>query len=245
MYHTSRNNAVLSILVFFFTLSFASATLAQSRVEHLDTREAFNAASSGLSTIDFGSVAPRKGFGMYRPPLGLTTNGVTFRTTGGARFGPGIIYVASIDYMGTNPLYQTGTGEMISWGAPNQPGNASLDVTLPPGVTAVGADLWTKQPYASTIEVVVTTEDGQSETVVVNTRTRPEAAFVGFIADKSIVTISFRPPKGQSGLLLDNFSFGRRAQGRPVQASAKPSPQTGSEVTQISWRNHCLHSRRH
>lgn len=234
MYHTPRSNTVLCTLIFFFTLSLASATLAQSRVEHIESREAFNAASSGLSTIDFGSVAPRKGFGMYRPPAGLTTSGITFRAAGGARFGPGIIYVPSVHYMGTNPLFQTGTGEMISWSAPNQPGNASLDVTLPSGATAVGVDLWTQQPYVSTVEVIATTEDGQSETVVVNTRKRPEAAFVGFIADKSIVSISFRPPKGQSGLLLDNFSFGKRVQGRPVQASAKSSPQNGSEVTQIT-----------
>src|SRR5687768_11675285 len=232
MHHTPRR-ALLCTLVFSFTLSFASATLAQSPVEHIESREAFNAASSGLSTIDFGSVAPARGFGMYRSPAGLTTNGVTFRTAGGARFGSGIIHVPSVDYMGTNPLYQTGTGEMIIWGAPNQPGNASLDVTLPSGVTAVGVDLWTQQPYVSTVEVIATTEDGHSETVVVNTRKRPEAAFVGFIADKAIVSISFRPPKGQTGLLLDNFSFGRRAQGRPVQASAKPLLQTSSEVTQM------------
>jgi TolB protein len=220
----------LCFLIFSFTFAFPGTTSAQSRVERIDSREAFNSASSRLSTIDFASVAPRRGFGMYRPPLGLSTNGVTFRVSGGARFGPGIIYVASIDYMGTNPLYQTGTGEMISWGAPNQPGNASLDVTLPPGVTAVGADLWTKQPYVGTIEVIATTEDGHSETVVVHTRNRPDAAFVGFIADKSIVSISFRPPKGQPGLLLDNFSFGKRADGRVVQASANPTPQSGEQV---------------
>ena len=233
MHHTPRSKTVLCTLIFFFTLSLASATLAQSRLEHIVSREAFSAASSGLSTIDFGSVAPSRGFGMYRPPAGLTTNGVTFRTAGGARFGSGIIYVPSVHYMGTNPLFQTGTGEMISWSAPNQPGNASLDVTLPSGATAVGVDLWTQQPFVSTVEVIATTEDGQSETVVVSTRKRPEAAFVGFIADKPIVSISFRPPKGQSGLLLDNFSFGRRAQGRPVQASATTSPRNGSEVAPL------------
>ena len=233
MHHIPRSRSVLCVLVFFFTLTFTSTAFAQSRIEHIDSRESFNSASSGLSTIDFGSVAPRRGFGMYRPPAGLTTNGVTFRTAGGARFGSGNIYVPSLHYLGTNPAYQTGSGEMMTWGAPNQPGNASLDVTLPSGVTAVGVDLWTQQPYVSTIEVIATTEDGQTESVVVHTRNRPDAAFVGFIADKSIVSISFRPPRGQTGLLLDNFSFGRRAQGRPLQASAKPSPQTGNETTQV------------
>ncbi|HEY5883784.1 MAG TPA: hypothetical protein VIT88_03815 [Pyrinomonadaceae bacterium] len=233
MHNTSRGNAAFCAFAFLFTLSFATTASAQSRVEHFDSREPFTAASSGLSTIDFGSVAPQRGFNMYRPPAGLTTNGVTFRSAGGARFGSGIIYVPSLHYLGPNPAYQTGSGELMTWGAPNQPGNASLDVTLPSGVTAVGVDLWAQQPYVSTLEVTATTEDGQTETVVVNTRNRPDAAFVGFIADKSIVSVSFRPPKGQTGLMLDNFSFGRRAQGRPVQASVKPTPQTGSEVTQI------------
>ncbi|HKO61753.1 MAG TPA: hypothetical protein VJV03_11380 [Pyrinomonadaceae bacterium] len=232
MQSTPRITAVFC--VFAFALTFATTASGQSRLEHIDSREAFAAASSSVSTIDFGSVAPQKGFGMYRPPAGLTTNGVTFRSAGGARFGSGIIYVPSVHYLGTNPAYQTGTGEMMTWGAPNQPGNASLDVTLPSGTTAVGVDLWTQQPYVSTIEVTATTEDGQTQTVVVNTRNRPDAAFVGFIADKSIVSVSFRPPKGQTGLLLDNFSFGRRAQGRTVQTAAKPPAQPGTQVTQTT-----------
>ena len=224
MQYTPRSTVALCAVVFSFVFFFAPAIGAQSAIEHIDSRASFNAASTNASTIDFGSVAPRRGFGMYRPPEGLTTNGVTFRTAGGARFGSGIIYVPSLDYMGTtNPLYQTGTGEMISWSVPNQPGNASLDVTLPAEVTAVGADLWTQQPYVSTVEVTASTHDGQTQTVVVKTRNRPDSAFVGFISDKSIVSISFRLPKGQTGLLLDNFSYGRKAQGRSVQASAKPA----------------------
>ena len=230
MNQTPRISSVLCAFV--FAITFSSTNFAQSRVEHITSREAFNAAASGISTIDFGSIAPRRGFGMYRPPSGLTTDGVTFRVTGGARFGPGIIYAPSIDYMGTNPLYKTGTGEMISWGPPNQPGNASMDISLPSGITAVGVDLWAQQPYVSAIEVTATTEDGQSETVVVNTRNRPDSAFVGFIAEKAIVSISFRPPKGQTGLLIDNFSFGRRADNRPVQASTRPTTTAVSEVAQ-------------
>ena len=219
-----RSAVALCGVVLSFAFSFAWITAAQSAIEHIESRESFNATSTNLSTIDFGSVAPRRGFGMYRPPAGLTTNGVNFRTAGGAKFGSGIIYVPSLHYMGTtNPLFNTGTGEMISWSVPNQPGSASLEVTLPSGVTAVGADVWAQQPYVSAIEVTATTEDGQTQTVVVRTRTRPDSAFVGFISDKPIVSISFRPPKGQSGLLLDNFSYGRRAQGPSVHASTKPA----------------------
>lgn len=235
MQYIPRSTAALCAVVFSFVLSFVPDTGAQSAIEHLDSRESFSSASTNVATIDFSSVAPRRGFGMYRPPAGLTTDGVTFRTAGGARFGSGIIYVPSLHYMGTtNPLYQTGTGEMISWTVPNQPGNASLDVTLPSGVTAVGADLWTQQPYVSTVEVTATTADGQTQTVFVKTRNRPDSAFVGFISEKSIVSISFRPPKGQSGLLLDNFTYGSRAPGRSVHAKAAPPAEANQTKSAAS-----------
>lgn len=232
MPYKPRSDAALCAVVFSFVLLLVPGVTAQSRIEHIDSREAFMSASLGVSTLDFSSVAPQRGFGLFRPPAGLTTDGVTFRSSGGARFGPGIISVPSLHYMGTtNPLYNTGTGVFLSWGAPNQPGNASLDVTLPSGITAVGADLWTRQPYVSTIEVTATTEDGQTQTVVVNTRNRPEAAFVGFIAEKPIVSLSFRPPKGQTGLFLDNFSRGRRAEGRTVRAGTPPTQTAAGAKT--------------
>jgi hypothetical protein len=208
-------------------LLLAPAAAAQEGVEHLDSREAFDAASSGLSTIDFGSVAPARGFGKYRPDEGLTTGGVTFRASGGARFGPGLIYVLSAHYGGSNPMLNTGTLPLLGWAAPNQPGNASLDATLPAGTTAVGCDLWTQQPYASAVEVTATTSDGLTRTVVVGTRNRPAASFVGFISERPIVSLSFRPPKGVSGLLLDNLTYGRKAEGRSVRASAPAAAQEG------------------
>lgn len=227
MQHTPRRNVALCAVVLSAVLSFVPAAAAQPGVEHLDSREAFNAASSGLSTIDFGSVAPARGFGMYQAAEGLTTGGVTFRARGGARFGPGRIYVLSAHYGGGNPMLNTGTLPLLGWAAPNQPGNASLDATLPAGTTAVGCDLWTQQPYASTVEVTATTSDGRAQTVVVTTRNRPAASFVGFISDQPIVSLSFRPPKGVSGLLLDNLTYGRKAAGRSVRASTPSAPQEG------------------
>ncbi len=226
MQNTPRRNVALCAVVLFAALLITPAVAAQPGIEHLASREAFNAASSGLSTIDFGSVAPAKGFGKYRPEEGLTTGGVTFRARGGARFGPGLIYVISTHYGSMNPMHNTGMLPQLAWAAPNQPGNAYLDATLPSGTTAVGCDLWTQQPYVSTIEVTATTSDGQTQTVVVNTRNRPAASFVGFISDKSIVTISLRLPKGVSGLLLDNLTYGHKAEGRSVRAST-PAAQEG------------------
>jgi hypothetical protein len=225
--HTPRRCVALCAVVLSSALAFAPAAAAQPGVEHLDSREALGAASSGLSTIDFGSVAPARGFGKYRPDEGLTAGGVTFRARGGARFGPGLIYVLSAHYGGGNPMLNTGTLPLLGWAAPNQPGNASLDAMLPAGTTAVGCDLWTQQPYASTVEVTAMTSDGRAQTVVVSTRNRPAASFVGFISDSPIVSLSFRPPKGVSGLLLDNLTYGRKAEGRSVRASAPAAAQEG------------------
>lgn len=227
MQQTPRRKVALCAVVLAAALLLARAAAAQAGVEHLDSRAAFDAASSGLSTIDFGSAAPARGFGKYRPDEGLTTGGVTFRASGGARFGPGLIYVLSAHYGGSNPMLNTGTLPLLGWAAPNQPGNASLDATLPAGTTAVGCDLWTQQPYASSVEVTATTSDGRAQTVVVSTRNRPAASFVGFISDRPIVSLSFRPPKGVSGLLLDNLTFGRKAEGRSVRASAPAAAQEG------------------
>ena len=231
MGNTSRIKAVLYALVIAAALCFTTSGGAQSGVEHLQSREAFGAASRGLNVIDFDSAAPARGFGMYRAEEGLTVGGVSFRARGGARFGAGRIYVLSAHYGAANPMLNTGTLPLLSWAVPNQPGNAALDVTLPPGATAVGCDLWTQSPRAGTVEVTLTTADGRSHALVVSTRERPAPAFVGFISEAEIVSVSFRPPRGQAGLLLDNFAYGRRAEGRAVRPSAAASatPPVGKD----------------
>jgi hypothetical protein len=226
--NTSRRRAALYALVAAAAVYFAAGGAAQTGVEHIDGREAFASASRGLTVIDFGSAAPARGFGMYRAEEGLSLGGVSFRASGGARFGPGRIYVLSAHYGAGNPMLNTGTLPVLGWAAPNRPGNASLDVTLPAGTTAVGCDLWTQQPYAGAVEVTATTEDGRAHKVVVNTLDRPSAAFVGFVSEASIVSVSFRPPRGQTGLLLDNFAYGRRAEGRAVRRSVASAPQGGA-----------------
>ena len=222
--------AVPCALVFAVAVCLAASGAAQSVAEHFDNRAAFASASGTVSTIDFNSAAPARGFGMYRPEEGLTVGGVTFRARGGARFGPGRIYVLSADYGAGNPMTNTGTLPLLSWPVPNQPGNASLDVLLPPGTTAVGCDLWTQSPRAGQVEVTAAMADGREETVVVNTLERPAAAFVGFVSGAEIVAVSFRPPKGQAGLLLDNFTYGRRAEGRAARPAAAPAAQGRAEA---------------
>src|SRR5678816_2843332 len=76
---------------------------AQSQVVFFDDKSAFLSATDHPRLIDFESVAPRKGFGKYAPEVGLKIEGIGFRTSGGARFGSGTIYVPSADYTALNP----------------------------------------------------------------------------------------------------------------------------------------------
>lgn len=94
-----------------------------------------------------------------------------------------------------------------------------------------GADLRTQQPYAPTVEVTATTSDGRTQAVIVSTRDRPASSFVGFISDRPIITASFRSPKGQSGPLLDNITYGRKAEARAVRASTPAAREQASQAT--------------
>src|SRR5688572_18260749 len=80
-----------------------NVTNAQSQAFFFDDRTAFLGATERVRTIDFESVAPRKGFGKYAPDIGLQVSGIRFRTFGGAKFGSGTIYVPSADYIALNP----------------------------------------------------------------------------------------------------------------------------------------------
>ncbi len=226
--------ASLSVAVL---LCLGLAARAQSDIVPFTDRAAFNATSARRSTIDFEAIAPAKGFGKYPAAEGLTASGTNFRASGGAKFGPGMVYVPSAHYTALNPMYPAGAGAVLTWSPPNQPGNASLDVTLPRGATAIGAEVWTMQPYASTIEVTARTIDGKAQTITVNAN-RPAGSFIGFTSDADIISVSFRIPKGQAGLILDNFVMGR-ATGAGQSSSTTalavpPRPDEGKRDAQPS-----------
>ncbi|HVF31176.1 MAG TPA: hypothetical protein VNA22_09400, partial [Pyrinomonadaceae bacterium] len=120
-----------SLRVFILLAFLSAAAGAQSQVYFFDDRTAFEKASQRVRTIDFEAVAPAKGFGKYAPEVGLNVEGIRFKTSGGARFGSGTIYVPSHHYIALNPGLKMLDGAHLSWGAPNQPGNAHLELTFP------------------------------------------------------------------------------------------------------------------
>ena len=223
MHRTDFLRSFCALLIVVFLSASASA---QSQGFFFDDRTAFEKASERVRTIDFESAAPDRGFGKYAPDVGLSLEGIDFRTSGGARFGSGTIFLPSRDYTALNPGMKMLDGAHLAWGAPNQPGNAHLELTLRGGVNAFGVDIWTMQPIVSPIAIEIRTRDGRAHVSTVITRKRPESAFVGFVSDSEIASVRFTPAKGQSTLLLDNLAYGRHAKGADLAAlAAKSQPE--------------------
>ena len=98
------------------------STFAQEGIDSFSERTAFSQAARDLSTLDFEGIVPNSGFKHY-PREALRYGGLEFRPGGGARFGPGPVYVVGGWYQ-AGPAYETTTGAKIHWAPPNQPGNA-------------------------------------------------------------------------------------------------------------------------
>jgi hypothetical protein len=201
-----------------------SVSVAQgANVTFLNTRVAFTGAATNLTTINFEGLGPTNAAPDFPNPGGLTASGVNFTTSGTGPFGPGTVFVygAAIAAQQSNVL-NTGTGAILVWGASNQPGTAFLNATLPAGTTAVGMDFWAQQPFVSVIELTVNASDATSQIFTVNTVARPTASFAGFISDVPITSVLLRPPAGQTGLVVDNFSVGQSTVPGPIPQVPEP-----------------------
>lgn len=222
----------ISLLV---VLTLLQSATAQTEIAQLNDRAAFSAATRGLTVIDFDDVAPRSGFTNYKAPNAFSTRGLQFQLGGGERFGPGAISLVGGWYY-AGPIYETTTGAKITWSPPNQPGNAYLEVRLPAEVSAVGTDLWTVQPAVSSVQVTVTTTDGSTQTANISTSPRPAPAFVGFTSAASISSIRFAIPRGQVGLILDNFTYGQTLESKrtPITANQDRNTERKSETSRIN-----------
>jgi hypothetical protein len=206
-----------SALVVFVAVCFSYSVFGQSEINSYTDKSSFASAVETQKVLDFEGIAANSGFVNFNREGRFNLKGIEFRPGGGARFGPGFVTIVGPWYQ-AGPAFETTSGAKLIWRPPNQPGNAYLDITLPGGTTAVGTDLWAAQPFTSPIEIVVNTSDGATRTVTIATPARPTAAFVGFTSGAAITSLRFTPPKGQTGLVIDNFILGRS-----TDAGAKPS----------------------
>ncbi|HEX8190593.1 MAG TPA: PEP-CTERM sorting domain-containing protein [Pyrinomonadaceae bacterium] len=194
---------LLFTLAAFAAVAFASAP-ARADTVVFTSRTLFNAAATGLTTIDFEGIAPDNSVANFTAPL--TIQGATFSGSP-----TGMVSVVDDGFFA--PLFQFNSGAVLS-------GFSYVEVTLPAGVTAVGTDLMSTNPDGRPFEVVLST----GETFVVNTPLRPGRGFFGITTDVAIASIRFTtiPSATQPGgiPLLDNFSFGQ------AQPAAVPEPAT-------------------
>src|SRR4030095_16987680 len=211
------SGVTMTILVLYGTAAWAAT------ITSFDTRPSFTGASSSLTTINYEGIVPANALQNFPNP-GLTTSAVTFSTSGTGPFGPGVVtvYGAGLAAM-QSAVLNTGTGAILVWGPPTQPGTAFLNAALPAGTTAVGTDFWAQQPFISAVDITVNAADATTQTFTVNTVNRPTASFIGFTSDVAITSLLFRTPQGQTGLVVDNFSSG---QSSSVPVPAVPEPIT-------------------
>lgn len=192
-----------------FTLAAFAAVVFFSTPARADTivftsRAAFNAATMGLTTIDFEGIASTNSVANFSSPL--TIAGATFS---GSPTGQ----VSVVDSGFFAPLFQFNSGAVLS-------GFAFVDVTLPAGTTAIGTDLMSTNPTGLPFQVTLS----NGETFLVNTPLRPDRGFFGITSDVAITSIRFVTvpgPNQSSGIpLIDNFSYGQAA------PAAVPEPAT-------------------
>ena len=159
---------------------------------------AWQAASTGLVSVDFEGYAGYNTSGYFNTAAG-------FSGRGGLQIigltPPDSYYLFTQD-PSTSTNYSWGTGDVlmgpnIGWG------NGYIQANLPAGgVTSVGSNVMTHTPFAAAVTVSLSTGD----TFVVDTFNNPTPAFVGFTSEVPITYIRFTPATGYS--LIDNFSYG-------------------------------------
>jgi hypothetical protein len=153
---------------------------------------AFNAATQGLTTIDFEGLASVNDFIFVPNPPGLTQSGVNFTS-------PNTLFVVDPGY--GPAFYDWGSGAVLS----AQFGSGTIiNAALPSSVTAVGSDIFSIDSYAS--DFVINLSTGDSFTV--SSSNYPIRSFVGFTSDVDITSISFTATSGNTQ--IDNFTFGTR-----------------------------------
>lgn len=182
-------------------LALVCAGLETARGEVLiyRSRPAFDAATTGTTTIAFEKIAPTNGFVAYGNGGSLTVNGVNFATDSGI-----YLYVNSSSYYAMNkpPTYNLGSGDYLlaGSGAPS-----FILITLPSPVTAIAFYCGT---FDSTGQVTITTfPNGDAFATSVPYPTR---RFVGLTSSVPISSVQIEITDGnrQDTLSLDDFSFG-------------------------------------
>jgi hypothetical protein len=190
-------------------LLIGSATFATADVYNNSAQ--WEAATSGISTINFGVLSPpHGGFLTYPSPPGLTVSGVNFTTNAPA------VYV--VDDAFCCATYARGSDTLDSGE------DGTIVATLPANTTAVGFDLFTVTlgdlggSLPGTVDVGV-----NGKTYVVDTATAPGLVFFGLTSPDAISSLTITAEQVGSGINtavdISNFSYGGTATVTPEPGS--------------------------
>ena len=196
--HTFSRGAMLAALA---VISLGNAARAQIT---FNNRAAFIAATPGASSFNFNGFAPpytdSPPFGVTNYPGGITVQGLSFTASAdglnAASPGP----VLGNPFGGEQFIYTTGT--------------ASLDVALPAGVTAFGADFSNYGATGgATVTATVITMMVNGVSYTFNEPGDTSSTFFGVVSTSPITSLSF--VNNDSGTALDNVRFKQSAAATP------------------------------
>jgi hypothetical protein len=182
-------------------------------------RTAFNAATTGTSTIGFEGIA---GGGLAYKGSSFTLSGVTL-SDGGA----GHLFVLDKNW------YQPGLSS--DYLNENDGNTQSIDITPTAGTTALGTDFGNlNSTFGSSLSITVATTNGSgTSTYNLTAPSQPNLAFVGFTSDTAILDVKF------SGvfLVLDNVTTGQADPVSAPEPSALAYAATGVlTLAGFAWR---------
>ncbi len=173
-------------------------------------RAAWQAAATGVSTIDFAGIAPANSYHWY------STNTATI---GDATFSTGTnVWLMVMDSGAFAPIFDWGSGAVLKFETQYTP-NSILSVALSSGATAIALDLMSTNPEGAVLSLAFASGD----TFSITTATRPTRTFFGITSDNPIA--AFTIDAGRAAGLIDNLSFGT-AGGPPPPPPPPPGGQT-------------------
>jgi hypothetical protein len=185
-----------------------------------DNKENFLAASTGVTTLDFGTVVPPGQFQFFPTPPGLTLSGVNF----------------TIDHPTSNGnLFVLGQGVYYSDVAvlssqESTTGNNNLFITLPADYTAVGTGFASFGP--STLTFTLSTGDTFTRQTL--DFFRGFASFVGVVSSEPITSVRIDLQRSDDLINIGAFSFGQATVPEPSTIILFPVGLLG--IFAYSWR---------
>ena len=192
-----RNLRNLFILLIVLS-SLASATV----VATYTSRPLWEAASSGITNVDFESLGLGVGgYTSYSNGTGLSTGGLTF---------VGVLDPNTFFLYALNPPLgaDENFGSSTVLKGPELRATSYLNITLPAATTAFALDLMTVFPAAQSFRIQL---DGIDVGIVITSQARPTRTFFGVTTDAPISQVTITVDSGilnQTQGLFDNFAYG-------------------------------------